>query len=483
MKYFSFFLLALMIVVHPAFVIATPLHDPPPPSKPNIILFIADDLGFNDIGPYGSKTARTPNLDRLSKESLRFTNAFAGSPTCGPSRSTIFTGLMPFRHGAHGNHSAARENTKSMVQYLQPLGYRVAIAGKLHVGPADVFPFERISHTNVPEPGHEAKPGLNYDLNLDPVDAWLGQQRNDQPFVLIVADHSPHVVWPEKTTYDPAKVDIPSIHIDTDETRRSRARYYEDITKMDRNVGRLLKSIEENHLSDNTIVVFTADQGPQWPFAKWTLYEYGIHVPMLVRWPGEVKGGTHTAAMTSLTDLLPTFVEIAGGKAPDDIDGKSFLPVLKGEKSAHRDVVFATHTGDGMMNRSPARMLRTDRYKYILNLAPENEFHTHMDRAKDHDGGREYWDSWIEKAVTDEHAKQVLNRYHHHPAEELYDLETDPGELHNLAGEKKYVEMIAGFRKELAAWRREQDDFETGPEKLEPSTKGKKPAAPYVFLD
>jgi len=480
MRYFLFFFLASITSGAPlALSLAQPLRG----TRPNIVLFIADDLGFNDIGPYGGQTARTPNLDALLKQSLRFTNVFAGSPTCGPSRSAIFTGLMPFRHGAHGNHSAVMDNTKSMVHYLQPLGYRVAIAGKLHVGPREAFPFERISHTNVPEPGHEAKPGLNYDLNMDPVDAWLGQQRTDQPFVLIVADHSPHVVWPEKSTYDPEKVDIPSIHIDTDETRRSRARYCEDITKMDGNVGRLLKALEQNRLSENTIVIFTADQGPQWPFAKWTLYEYGIHVPLLVRWPGEVRGGTHTAAMTSLTDLLPTFVEIAGGTVPDAIDGKSFLSVLKGEKSAHRDVVFATHTGDGMMNRSPARMLRTDRYKYILNLAPENEFHAHMDHAKDHDGGREYWDSWVEKAMTDEHAKQVLNRYHHHPAEELYDLETDPEELHNLAGEKKYARLIAGFRKELAAWRREQGDFETGPEKLEPSVKGTKPAAPYVFLD
>ena len=103
---------------------------------------------------------------------------------------------MPIRHGAHGNHSGVSAGTRSMVQYLQPLGYRVAIAGKYHIGPEDIFSFERVSKTNVPEPGFEKKPGLNYDLNLAPVEAWLSQQQKDKPFMLVVADHSPHVIWP-----------------------------------------------------------------------------------------------------------------------------------------------------------------------------------------------------------------------------------------------------------------------------------------------
>jgi uncharacterized sulfatase len=233
------------------------------------------------------------------------------------------------------------------------------------------------------------------------------------------------------------------------------------------------------------MVVFTADQGPQWPFAKWSLYEGGICVPLLVRWPGQVQGDTATDEMISQVDLLPTFVEVAGGNSPGDIDGMSFLKVLKGDQHTHRDRVFASHTGDGMMNRSPARMLRTGRYKYILNLAPENEFHSHIDKAKDHDGGREYWDSWVEKAKVDKHAAAVLQRYHHHPAEELYDLEADPHETVNLATDARYHDLIVGFRNELAAWRKSQQDLETGPEQLpgKGQAKAKAPIAPYVFLD
>ena len=454
--------------------------------KLNIVLFLADDLGVNDIQPYGNNFIRTPHLDRFSGQSLLFRNAFASSPTCGPSRSTIFTGLMPLRHGAHGNHAAVAAGTKSIVHYLQPLGYDVALAGKLHVGPEESFPFERIGKTNVAEPGFEKKPGLNYDLNMQPVDKWLSARKGSKPFMLVVADHSPHVVWPEKATYDPDKIDIPVKHIDTKETRISRARYYTDISKMDSNFGRLLMSLEKYGLEKNTLVIFTADQGPQWPFAKWSLYDDGVKVPLMIHWPGTVKQPGITDALVSLADLVPTIVEAAGGTATPAIDGKSFLAVLKGIAKIHREVVFATHTGDGMMNRAPARMLRTGRYKYILNLAPEILYTTHMDKAKDHDGGREYWDSWRNASFSDSHAAEILWRYHNRPAEELYDTWSDPHELRNLAADSNKRNLLTDFRKRLAGWRSQQYDTITGPEILPVLPAGQKPGkplAPYVFLD
>ncbi|HMF71095.1 MAG TPA: hypothetical protein VK616_06450, partial [Flavitalea sp.] len=181
--------------------------------------------------------------------------------------------------------------------------------------------------------------------------------------------------------------------------------------------------------------------------------------------------------------LVPTIVEAAGGVAPGNIDGESFLQVLKGLKNVHRKYVFATHTGDRLMNRSPARMLRTNQYKYILNIAPQIQYTTHMDLAKDHDGGREYWDSWVKKSYTEEHAASVLWRYHNLPKEELYDVLTDPHEMHNLAGDVKYMKLIEEYREEMSKWRTQQNDTITGPEliKDEPAKRGAKPVAPYVF--
>lgn len=450
---------------------------------PNIVIFIADDLGVNDIGPYGNTVVRTPHLDELANESLRFKQAFAASPTCGPSRSSLLTGLLPLRHGAHGNHSGVNDGTASMIQRLSELGYRVAIAGKLHVGPETVFPFERIGGTNVPEPGFEQNPGLRHDLNLKPVDTWMGKLDKDKPFALVVADHSPHVIWPEVATYTTAEVDIPKIHIDTEDTRKARARYYTDVTKMDANVGTLLALMDKHGLTSNSMVIFTADQGPQWAFGKWGLYDYGIQVPLLVRWPGHIAPNTTTAALVSQIDIMPTLIELAGDIPPEDIDGKSFLRLFENPGQDHREMVFASHTGDLQMNRSPMRMLRTARYKYILNLAPDEVYHTHMNLANDHDGGREYWPSWRRESFRDAHAAAVLWRYHHRPQEELYDLEQDPWEQRNLAQDETHVELMETFRKQMARQRQQQGDTKTGPETEAPVPRkpGEAPIAPYVF--
>src|SRR5699024_7693850 len=148
-------------------------------------------------------------------------------------RNSIYTGIMPFRNGAHANHTGIKEGIKTLPLYFQQLGYRVGIAGKFHVGPMKAYPFELIHDTNVPQPGHEEDGVLWADLNMAPVNRWIGKASDEgKPFMLVVADHSPHVIWPEKTEYKDANMDIPTKHIDTDDTRRSRARYYTDITKM-----------------------------------------------------------------------------------------------------------------------------------------------------------------------------------------------------------------------------------------------------------
>ena len=435
-------------------------------SPVNIVLFVADDLGAGDTGPYGNLVVRTPNLDKFASESLLFSAAFAGSPTCSPSRAALFTGLYPLRNGAHANHHGIKEGIKTLPVYLQQFGYSVGFAGKLHVGPMKAFPFELIHNTNIPEPGHEKDGVLWTDLNLEPVDKWLQEKsESKKPFMLIVNDHSPHVIWPEKPEYEFEKIDIPLIHIDTKETRLARARYYTDISKMDKNIGKLLESLRKFDFEKNTVVIFTADQGPQWAFGKWNLYDYGIQVPLIVRWPEVVLPGTKTEAMVSLVDLLPTVVDIAGGKIPDEpenIDGQSFVAVLKGEKAQHRENVFATHSGDGTMNQAPMRMIRTKRYKYIVNLAPSIVYNTHINLAKDHDGGYQYWASWQKCSFSNEHAAAVLWRYHNRPEEELYDIQSDPDEWHNLAKNPDYKRILEEFRLQMKDWRQKQGDSETG---------------------
>jgi N-sulfoglucosamine sulfohydrolase len=447
---------------------AQPLAD-----RPNIVLFIADDHTATDCGAYGSREVRTPNLDRLASEGLRFNRAFAGSPVCIPSRAVIYTGLMPLRNGAHANHvpgaSALRDGTLTLPHFLSGLGYRVAHAGKRHYSPEILYPFERIPNSEAPEPGYDAAPALRMDLQVEVVEAWLVEaaKARDQPFCLIVCDHSPHVIWPEQAEYDPEAITVPPHHIDTPELRIARSRYYTDITKMDRNVGRVLAALDRNGFTGNTLFIYTADQGAQWPFAKWSLYDEGIRVPLIMRWPGRLPPETESDAMVSLADLLPTFIELAGGQPPLDLDGRSLRPLFSGETHAHRHAIFASYSQDGIRNLTPMRCVRTDRFKYILNLTA-NRYTTHMDSSGSRDGERDYWPSWRRVAERDSRAARVLQRYHERPSEELYDLLVDPLELHNLADDAAYADIRIDLAGQLRAWRKAQGDTKTAPDPVPP---------------
>jgi uncharacterized sulfatase len=418
---------------------------------PDIVLFIADDLTWNDIGPYGGSDARTPQLDRLAKESLKFDLAFAASPTCTPSRSCMYTGLYPIRNGAHANHSLVREGTRTLPTYLERLGYRTVLAGKTHIGPRELFPFEYLKDSNTLPPG---KKGVLWtDLGVDAIDKLLATHNRRRPLCLIVAAHSPHVHWPANNGYDPAQIKLPPYLLDTPETRKARVKYYTDVTQLDKEVGQVRESLARHGFGD-ALFIFTSDQGAQWPFAKWNLYDAGIKVPLLVHWPGKTKAGT-TRAIVSLIDLLPTMIEAGGGVPPADIDGRSFLDLLTDRTDVHREEIYAAHTGDKDMNRAPMRCVRTERFKYIQNLAPDIKYTTHINKGED---AGIYWNSWSKLAQSDPEAAKLVERYEHRPAEELYDLKSDPYEMKNLASTPEYADELARSRAKVNAWRVRQGE-------------------------
>lgn len=424
-------------------------------AAPHIVLFIADDLTCTDTAPYGAADVRTPHLDQLAADGMKFELAFAASATCSPSRSALYTGLYPMRNGAHANHTLIKEDVRTLPQYMSDLGYRVVLAGKTHVGPREQFPFEYLADSNVMPPGR--KHVLWTDLNTAAVDALLKEHDKSKPLCLVVAAHSPHVFWPENEGYEPRTVTLPPTHVDTAQTRAARCRYYTDVTWMDAQLGAVRASLANHGYADQTLLLFTADQGAQWPFAKWNLYDAGIRAPLLVSWPGKVKPATSTMAVVSLIDLLPTFVEAAGGQPAKSLDGRSFLPVLLGHSDKHRAEVFASHTGDKQMNRTPMRAVRSERYKYIVNLVPEQNYTSHV---SDGDGpdGRDYWDSWVALARRDRRVAAVIKRYRTRPAEELYDCFADPHEQRNLIGTDHAAPIAAEMRYKLNEWREQQAD-------------------------
>lgn len=431
--------------------------------KPNVVLFLADDLGWADCSPYGGKEVPTPNMERLAKDGVTLTHAFVASPSCAPSRAALLTGLDPVRNGAMLNHARPKADLKKWPAYFQDLGYEVVAIGKVaHYAQVTEYGFDHASHFKY----HE-------DDCVGAAVEWVAARKPGKPLCLLVGTNWPHVPWPGESKIDPATLKLPPTFVDTKETRLARARYLAAVANADRDLG-LVYDAARGHLGTDTLFVFTADHGSQFPFGKWNGYDAGIRTPLIAAWPGKIKPGATSAAMVSWLDLLPTCLGAAGGKPPEGLGGKSFLGVLRGEKDSHRDQVFVTHSGDGSMNRYPLRAVRTRDWKYVRNLDPAAEHHTHVDLGKAGTDGRGYWDSWAAKAKTDPAAAAVVNRYHTRPAEELYDLAADPWERNNLAADPKHAAKLKALRADLDAWMTDTGDHGLATEKALPGPQPKK---------
>ena len=445
------------IIAHSA---PAPLQNlaPKPNPKPNIVVFLSDDHSLRDSSVYGATDVRTLHMQRLSAAGMTFNQTFVASPSCAPSRAAFLTGLMPARNGAEPNHSRPRPGIKMLPAYLRAQGYEVVAFGKVaHYGHAKNYGFDLVRHD-----------GFHDDECVPAALKYLNTRTSKKPLAFFVGTNWPHVPWPRGSEgYDPATSKLPPTLFDTPQTRQARARYYAAVTRFDTELGQVYDAARAR-LGPNTFFLHSSDHGAQWPFAKWNLYDAGIQVPLIVSWPGVIKAGTRTNAMVSWVDILPTLIEVAGGKPPRELDGRSFLPVLRDPQRKHRDRIYTTHSGDGTMNVYPMRSVRTARWKYILNLHPEFAYRTHIDRNAGAEPGH-YWQTWQTAATTDARAAAtILQRYHQRPAEELYDLDADPHEQHNLAAQPVHAELKRSLRRELEAWLDAQGDQRTvfGPPRL-----------------
>ncbi len=418
--------------------------------QPNIVFIIADDLGPNDTGFMGNEEVRTPALDKLASRSAVLEKVYVASPSCAPSRGAMLSGLMPFRNGAEPNHTYVRDDVRQLPAYMKALGYEVAAIGK-------------ITH------GNDERAAFDYhnrDISLEKISVvadYLNQRTADKPLLLMVGIKDPHVPWPDKpfAHYEPESLTLPPRLIDTPDTRLELAQYYTDVERMDQQVAATLQAVEK-HLEPNPIVIFTSDHGAQLPFGKWNNYETGVKAPMLVSWPGIVKPRMRHTALISFVDILPTMIEIAGGTPPtsgyesDEIDGRSFLPLLKGETNHHRDYVFSTNSS-AAHHTYPLRSVRDKRFRYIRNVYPELNFTVQTDHnptAESHN----LWQSWVDAARKNPQILEKVRSYHQRPAEELYDLHADPDEQSNLAGNPEYIQTLRKLRAITDSWIRQSGD-------------------------
>lgn len=413
--------------------------------KSNIVLFLADDLAWRDIEPYGGTQVRTPHLAELARQGICLDGMFTATAMCAPLRQQLLTGLFPVRNGAYPNHSRVYDGIKGLPLFFRELGYRVGRVGKKHFGPDESFPFDLIGADNEePEPGRmqELERYIRHDAR--------------QPFCLWIASHQPHVPWNkgDPSAYPPDRIKVPPHLVDDASTRTVMSQYFAEVAWLDQQLGAVLKLLDDAGQRDNTIFVFLTEHGAQMPFSKWTCYENGLRTGCIVRWPGRIQPGTRNPALTQYVDVLPTLLEAAAGSAPAGLDGKSFLPVLLGKTRRHADYIYGVQTTKGIINGGsgyPIRSVRDGRYKYIRNLSPEKEF-TNVLTQEDRSSIIRDWEE-----LPQGKARAAL--YRRRPAEELYDLQQDPYELTNRAGDGKLAAIKGRLSKELDAWMKEQNDL------------------------
>jgi len=425
--------------------------------RPNFLIIMADDCTYNDLPVYGGVNARTPNIDRLASQGLVFNRAYLGEAMCQPCRAELYTGQYPLRNGCAWNHSASRPTTTSMPVHLGRIGYRVGLAGKMHVGPAKVFPFEKVGGF---DPSCVRNPTRKHDTRG--IRDFFARQEN-QPFCLVVALVEPHVPWVmgDASEYPPKEITLPPNLADTPRTREDYSRYLAEITYMDSQVGDVLRALDASGRASDTLVLFTSEQGAQFPGCKWTNWDTGLHTALVARWPGRVAAGKRTDALVQYADVLPTLLEAAGGDASQHAyDGTSFLPVLLGEKSEHRRYTYGLHHNIPEGPAYPIRTVFDGRYRYIRNLTPGEIYIEKHLMGIQGDGAlnNPYWATWVAEAWNDPHTYRLVKRYVHRPAEELYDTAEDPYELNNVAHEPRHAELKARLGAELDRWMKSQGD-------------------------
>jgi len=419
--------------------------------KPNIVLIIADDCRFLDLGCYGSPDAITPNIDRLASQGLMFKRFFQATAMSSPTRHCLLTGIYPVRTGAYPNHTFIKDGISTLPKYLKDLGYRVAMQGKKHIAPLSAFPFEYLDNK---EPVSK-----NQQINLNKIEDFIEEVSiTKEPFFLYIGSTDPHTPWNrgDASLFDPDKLTLSPNLVDTKETRNSYIKYLAEINQLDSDVGIIDEIIERYGLADNTVFIFTSEQGYAFPFAKWTCYDEGLQTAFIIRWKNVTNPGSKTNAICEYVDVTPTLIDIAGGMAPDTLDGKSFLSVIKGEKNTFKDYTYSIQTTRGVSGGSNyygIRSVRNTEYRYILNLTPDVDFTCWASKINN-----DFWASWLTKAETNCHARQQTIRYRLRPNEELYNVINDPFMMNNLAYDVSYSDVKKELRLRLNSWMEQQGD-------------------------
>lgn len=438
MKHFLTFLTVPLLLIMPAVATAAEADQG---TRPNFLIIMADDVSWTSFGCANPGAfTKTPNIDKLAKEGLICTNFYTSSAVCIPTRHELYTALLPPSSGMYSNSSKPSGQFRNVNNYLGDLGYVTGRAGKSHF--RSKYSFESI-------PGFAGNcNGENTPWNMDGVKQFISEavaeKKNFCAFICSVEGHHPWTMGDPKNV-PAASITVPPHMVDTPKTREALSRHAAEVEVFDEQVGSSLRLLKEMNLDENTVVIVLSEQGMAMPRGKFSSYNFGTRTLCAVRWPNHIAPGSITPAVSMYCDIVPTLVDLAGGKQPEGVDGRSLRQAWMGKTKEHRKYAFLV---DGNYQRAIA----SDRYKLVWSPSGK-DYSGPTTRTKK--ASKKFftlaWAEWLEAAKNDPDAKRKIDRVLKHPLYELYDIQKDPFELVNLAGDPKHAETLKQMSADLKA--------------------------------
>lgn len=406
--------------------------------RPNFIIIIGDDISWNDLGCYGHPAVKSPNIDQLAGEGIKFTNAFLTASSCSPSRCSIIAGRYPHNTGAAELHTPLPLGMPTLPGELKKYGYYTVSAGKWHLGPNTKADFDHV---------------VEKDNGNGGEDQWLTvmkERPKDKPFFFWFASHDAHRIWQAddfQTSHDPAKSFIPPYLVDAEGTRQDLASYYNEIQRLDYYVGEVKKELKNQGEFENTCIIVMADNGRPFPRSKTRVYDSGMKTPLVISWPKGLQGqNLESNSMISVIDIAPTFLELAEVKVGPTFQGISFAAILENPAQEHRNYVFAEHNWHDY--EAHERMVRTKYFMYLVNNRPQFS----NQGPADSNNSPSYADLKNVRDAGKLNAAQADVFLTPRAYEELFDCLQDSQQLSNLASNENYGEVLVDLRGVMNQW-------------------------------
>lgn len=438
--------------------------------KKNVLLLIADD--WSPIaGCYGDPVVKTPHIDAMAADGVLFEHAFCTTPSCAASRASLLTGQYSHANGQYG-HSHQRHtfrtlpSSKTLPMVLKENGVYSGIIGKQHTFPAEQYPFDFLASELQAGQREEVRKMGETEFLRQRTRDFL-QEAGDKSFYLHVGFTSPHrkgaarfdqpqdfeSIPDARVDYDPSKVPLPGFLPDHPEVRTDLAEYYRSISLLDYHMGMILEELKKAGKLENTLVLILSDHGMPFPAAKASSFESGHHCPLIV-WHDKLKRqGLRNEALVNWVDIFPTLLDWWGIEPHDELQGRSFLPVLEEPAPEGWDRTFYSHSFHGVTEYYPYRVIREQRFKYVLNLAFDSTAPLASDLF-----ASPTWQA-IQRERIDQMGKRRTVDFLHQSEEKLYDLQNDPEESVNLAARPEHHERLEMFRRQMREFRERTDDF------------------------